>query len=80
MKVEDEDLSEPWHIETRIDEHGNCIVPAFTLSRMQDEHFVYWGVCLHDWIFGSGAEVKTQIFHTRQQAEAFIAEHKGKTQ
>jgi hypothetical protein len=76
MRVEDEDLTKPWHLDTYIDEHGHCIVPAFTLTRMQDEEFVYWAVNLHNYVFKSGAQVKTQLFHTRELAECFITEHK----
>jgi hypothetical protein len=69
---------EPWPLETRVDEHGNRIVPAFTLHRMQDEHYVYWTVNLHDHMLANDEKSMMQLFHDRESAERFIAEHKNK--
>lgn len=71
---------EPPPIKTYMDEHGRTMVPAFSLHKTRDEHYTYWTVNLHDHALTDGVQLAMQIFHNREDAERFIAEHKGRSQ
>jgi hypothetical protein len=56
------------------------LVPAFTIADCETDP-PSWAVNLNDFRLGEdGAKVVLQVFHKLDEAQRFVAEHKGKKQ
>jgi hypothetical protein len=53
-------------------------IKAFTVHEVHDEHFTYWIVPLHDHELVNNEKLAMQLFHSKEEAERFAAEHRGK--
>jgi hypothetical protein len=59
---------------------GNLIIKAFTVhsSYDKDADFTYWIVPLHDYEPANGVKFQMQLFHSKEEAERFAEQHRGK--
>jgi hypothetical protein len=68
--------------EAFIAQDGRPLIPAYTVQSVRDDqaNFTYWVVNLHDIVIDDGRQFNLQLFHDREEAEAFAVSRRRKSQ